>query len=76
MDQKTIRTIVQDRFTRHMGFCRQFLAEKALAEHIGDYARMTYCILRSKHLNLQYGEVPEWDKIAELRSSFLRIGFA
>jgi hypothetical protein len=63
MEQKTIRTIVQDRFTKHMGFCRQFFADKALAEHIGEYSRITYCILRCKHLTLPFSESPEWDKI-------------
>jgi hypothetical protein len=75
MDQKNIRMIIQDRFSRHTSFCRLHLSDKKLAEQTGVYARVTYCLLRSKHLNLPYTPSLEWDKIVDLRSAYLRVGY-
>lgn len=76
MDQKTIRMILQDRFSRHTGFCRLHLNDKKLSEQTGEYARVTYCLLRSKHLNLPYSQTQEWDRIADLRAAFLRLPYS
>jgi hypothetical protein len=75
IDQKSIRTILQDRFGRHMSFCRLHLTDKKLAEQTGEYARVTYCMLRSKHLNMPYTPSQEWDKIVDLRSAYLRVNY-
>lgn len=50
LDQKAIRTIVQDRFSKFAINNRQYVNEG-----MAEYSRMTYCILRSKHLNTPYG---------------------
>lgn len=76
MDQKTIRMILQDRFSRHNAFCRQHLNDRKLVEQTGEYARVTYCLLRSRHLNFPYAPLGEWDKITHLRSAFLRLPYS
>lgn len=61
MDPKVVRTIVQDRFARHLNFCRQIVNEKDMGARVNEYARATYFLLRSKHLNIPYSLTWDWD---------------